>query len=132
MPGRAARRAASPRGSLVELPGAPARSARTVGLPIQRRPLIGRVRELADARRLLLSDTVGLVTFTGPGGSGKTRLALAAASTVADQFADGAHFVALAPISDHTLVIHAICEVLGVRESGGRPLIEHLTEYLAP
>src|SRR4029079_9325016 len=100
-------------------------------LPVQRGHLIGRLRELADVERLLLRDDVGLVTLTGPGGSGKTRLALAAAARVAEQFADGAAFVPLAPVGDPGLVVHAICESLSVRESGGRPLIERLKEYLA-
>jgi DNA-binding CsgD family transcriptional regulator len=99
-------------------------------LPIQRGSLIGRVRELAEVRRLLLQDDVGLVTLTGPGGSGKTRLALAVATEVEDQFADDAYVVALAPISDPDLVTHAICEALGVRGARGRPLIERLVEHL--
>src|SRR6185436_15290144 len=63
-------------------------------------------------------------------GSGKTRLAISAAREVATQFADGVCFVALAPVSDPDLVTHAICDALGLREAGGRPLIEWLAEYL--
>src|SRR5262245_36985387 len=128
MPGRAS----ASRGTLVELASAPGHLTRSTSLPIQRSPLVGRVQELSAAERLLLRDDVGLVTFTGPGGSGKTRLALAVASAVADRFADGAYFVGLATIADPNLVIHAICEVLGVRESSGRPLIERLKEILGP
>jgi predicted ATPase/DNA-binding CsgD family transcriptional regulator len=130
MPARVSRQSAVSRPGLVELPAVHAEVVRAPGLPIQRSALIGRVRELAEVERLLLRDDVGLVTLTGPGGGGKTRLALAAATGIVDQFADGASFVALAPIADADLVVNAICETLGVRESGGRPLIVRLTEYL--
>src|SRR3954470_24013358 len=130
MPGGGASRASVDDGGPAGLTGGQSESTRSSNLPVQRGQLIGRVRELADVERLLLRADVGLVTLTGPGGSGKTRLALAVASRVAEQFADGAYFVALARISDPNLVVHAVCDALGVRESGGRPLIERLTEYL--
>lgn len=132
MPGRGAGRASAVSSGLVGLSaGQPGSTRPGSSLPVQRGHLIGRLRELAGVERLLLRDDVGLVTLTGPGGSGKTRLALAAAARVAEQFADGAAFVPLAPVGDPSLVVHAICESLSVRESGGRPLIERLKEYLS-
>src|SRR5205823_1991017 len=87
-------------------------------------------RELEAARDMLLRDDVRLVTLTGPGGMGKTRLGMQIAADVMDQFEDGVFLVALAPIRDPDLVPSAIAQTLGVREAGGRPLSEALTEYL--
>src|SRR5690349_10408382 len=69
-------------------------------LPTPPTSFVGRVRELETCRRLLLSPDVRLLTLTGPGGIGKTRLALALAAAVADRFRDGIYFVDLAPITD--------------------------------
>jgi predicted ATPase/DNA-binding CsgD family transcriptional regulator len=81
-------------------------------------PLIGRERELEAVRTLLLSDTVRLVTLTGPGGIGKTRLALAAARCVEPAFPDGVWFVDLAPLHDPAGVDTAIGQVLKIKEAG--------------
>jgi len=84
-------------------------------LPTSRSPLIGRERELADVCRLVCDSAIPLLTLTGPGGVGKTRLALAAAQSVEETFRSGVIFVQLAPLRDHTLVLPAIAQALGVR-----------------
>lgn len=106
------------------LPPAP-----TSKLPVPPTPLLGRERELADIKRHL-ADGVRLVTLTGPGGSGKTRLALAAAHAVAGEFAQGAVFVNLAPVTDPTMVLPAIAEAIGLHEAGEQPLAEQLHTFL--
>ena len=70
------------------------------------------------------------MTLTGPGGTGKTRLSLQIAAELIEQFADGVYLVNLAPIADPALVPSTIAHVLGVREMGGRPILESLNEYL--
>jgi predicted ATPase/class 3 adenylate cyclase/Tfp pilus assembly protein PilF len=97
-------------------------------LPAQLTSFIGRERELAEIRRLLANSR--LLTLTGAGGSGKTRLALQVAADGLENFAHGAFVVNLAPIRDANLVIPTIAQTLGVREAGGRPLLELLADYL--
>ncbi len=98
-------------------------------LPAQTTPFIGRHREIAGAKTLL--HTARLLTLTGTGGTGKTRLALALAAEVAEAFADGICFVDLAPLADHTLVAKAIAGALGVLENPVEPLSETLKRVLA-
>src|SRR5260221_215146 len=86
-------------------------SLSTHNLPAPLTPLIGREQEVAAVCALLRRPEVRLLTFTGTGGVGKTRLALQVASALLDDFADGVSFVSLAPISDPDLVIPTIAHV---------------------
>lgn len=99
-------------------------------LPLALTSFVGREREMAEAKGLLDADR--LLRLTGPGGSGKTRLALAVASDVVGRFEDGVWLVELAPLSDPDLVPQAVASVLGVRETPGVPLLETLAEHLGP
>ena len=98
--------------------------------PIPRTRLIGREVERARVRTLLLDEGVPLLSLTGPGGVGKTRLALSIAGDVAPFFADGAVFVDLAPLADPTLVVSAIAQALGVPEGGETEIVDRLTCHL--
>ncbi len=95
-------------------------------LPTQFTPFIGREQELAAVGQLLSREDVRLVTLTGPGGTGKTRLGVQVAAELTDSFADGVFFVNLAPVNDTALVVPTIAEALGMREAGGQPLRERL------
>src|SRR5215213_331660 len=99
-------------------------------LPLQATPLVGREREVDEVRRRLLRPEVRLLTLSGPGGIGKTRLALQAAAELLDEFQDGVFFVPLATVTDPQLVVSAVMGTLGVRETGDLPLGETLKRYL--
>jgi predicted ATPase/DNA-binding CsgD family transcriptional regulator/DNA-binding XRE family transcriptional regulator len=109
-------------------------AALQVALPVALTALIGREREVAAARTLLLpplkTPAVRLLTLLGPGGVGKTRLSLEIAATVRGGYVDGVAFVDLAPIRDHRLVPATMARALGVRESGGRSAWELLLMHL--
>ena len=106
--------------------------ARPNNLPLQPTPLVGREREVAATVAALRRPEVRLLTLTGPGGTGKTRLALQAAADLSEDFADGVFFVALANVTDPNALPAAVAEVLGVREEGTRPVQERLIDELAP
>jgi ATP-dependent Clp protease ATP-binding subunit ClpA len=89
-------------------------------LAISASPLVGREREIDAISDLISQPTVRLLTLTGPGGVGKTRLAQRIAETVAEHLPDGVWFVPLASIRDPDLVLSAIAQVLDVRETGHR------------
>jgi predicted ATPase/class 3 adenylate cyclase len=104
---------------------------RRTNLPLPPTPLIGRETELATLRAWLLQEGVSLLTLTGTGGSGKTRLALQLAIDLQDQFQDGAAWVPLASISDPDRVAAAIANAFDLREAaGGQSLIHNLKRYL--
>jgi predicted ATPase/DNA-binding XRE family transcriptional regulator len=107
-----------------------AHGARPTELPSQLTPLIGRERGVEEVRHRLLHPEVRLLTLTGPGGVGKTRLSLEVARQILDQFENGVCFVALAPISDPTLVPSAIAQALQVKQSAGQSIAEALEQYL--
>jgi len=114
------------------LADAPAQESapRPNNLPVQRTAFIGREHEAAVLRQLLGRVDVQLVTLTGPGGIGKTRLALQVAGEIADQFPGGVCFVSLSAIGEGGLIASTIAQTVGARETGNQSAQENLIEYV--
>src|SRR5215203_2646762 len=106
----------------------PAGAARRHNSPLERTSFIGRDRERLEVKRLLAMTR--LLTLTGAGGCGKTRLALKVASDLVEAYPDGAWLVDLAPLAEAELVPQAVAQALGVREQPGQPLLETLEDSL--
>ncbi|MGH2559298.1 MAG: ATP-binding protein [Thermomicrobiales bacterium] len=103
---------------------------RASAVPVSLTSFVGREREIAAVGALLRRADVRLLTLTGPGGVGKTRLALAVAEEMTGNLAGGARFVSLGAVSDPGLVVPTIAQALGIRELGHRSLHDRLTEHL--
>jgi predicted ATPase/class 3 adenylate cyclase len=112
-----------------EFPAIRSLDARPNNLPTQPTSFVGRERELAETRRLLEGSR--LLTLTGPGGTGKTRLALQAAAEELTSFSDGVFYAPLATITDPALVPSTIAESLRLRGESDRPIAETLKQYLS-
>jgi predicted ATPase/class 3 adenylate cyclase len=103
---------------------------RPTNLPAQPTPLVGRQHELAELKELVRQPEVRLLTVTGPGGAGKTRLALQTAADLIEDFPDGTFFVQLAGATEPSLVVPMIAHTIGVQETGGLSSAEAAAEYL--
>jgi predicted ATPase/class 3 adenylate cyclase len=113
-----------------EFPALKTLSNQATNLPVQPNPLIGREREIGEVVALL-RGSVRLLTLTGVGGTGKTRLALQVGAELLEEFRSGVYFVSLAPVRDPELVVPTIAHTLGLREIAGEAIAETLSAYLA-
>ena len=113
-----------------EFPALKTLDSHPTNLPSQATPLIGRERELREIQQLLRREHLRLLTLTGAGGTGKTRLALQLAAEASDRFQAGVFAVFLAPLTDPALVLPALAHALKLREAPGQNLTETLKEYL--
>src|SRR6202050_2107496 len=112
-----------------EKPAARQAETRASNIPAQRTAFVGREKEIAAAKELLLLKDARLVTITGPGGIGKTRLGVEIASSVQENFPGGIHFVPLSPLRDPALVACVIVQTLGIREAGGQSPLDLLKRH---
>jgi predicted ATPase/transcriptional regulator with XRE-family HTH domain len=117
-------------GLSAEFPPLVSPDGRPNNLPAHTTALLGRDEEVARVRERLVREDVRLITLTGTGGTGKTRLGLEVAAELIDRFPDGVFFVSLAPISDYRLVSATIALALEIRDMGARPALESLKEYV--
>jgi transcriptional regulator with XRE-family HTH domain len=99
-------------------------------LPVQLTPLLGRSHDIAAVRRRLVAEGARLVTLVGPPGVGKTRLSLAVAETLLEQFTDGVFFARLGPVDDPAMVASTIAHALGLQLGGPNPPAQQLCAYL--
>ena len=111
-----------------EFPALKTQKIITHNLPGHLTSFIGRELELSQTKERL--EGARLLTLIGPGGTGKSRLSLQLGGEVLPSFSDGVWLVELAPLSDATLIIQTVASVLGLRESSGRPLTDHVIDYL--
>lgn len=111
-----------------EFPPPRSLEARPNNLPAELTSFVGRDAEIAEVERLL--ERARLVTLTGAGGSGKTRLAIRVASRLLGSFGDGVYFVDLSSVADAAVVASTVAKALGVPEEGGRPVLEAVKDHL--
>ncbi|HXS75233.1 MAG TPA: tetratricopeptide repeat protein [Terracidiphilus sp.] len=105
-------------------------SSKRIGLPMPRTLLVGREKELNEAAKLILDPNVRLLSLTGTGGAGKTRLALAVARQVADDFTGGVQFVALSSITSPDLVGAAIVKALNLQQVATRTILQVIADQI--
>src|SRR5689334_17232912 len=99
-------------------------------LPASLTPLLGREQEVDTVCTLMRRTDIRLVTLTGPGGVGKTRLGIQIANDLLSDFVDGVYFISLAPIRDPNLLISTIAQSLGLQEIGTSSILDILTNFL--
>lgn len=114
-----------------EFPPLRSRSVRSAKLGAHLSEIIGRSREIEELSRLLADETTRLVTLHGTGGTGKTRIAMELSGRLEERFANGVHFVDLAPLQDAGHVAETIATSIGLRPEPDRDAVESLIEYLA-
>jgi predicted ATPase/class 3 adenylate cyclase len=109
----------------------PLKSLYRTSLPTPASSFLGREAELGELHTLLTGDGARVVTLTGPGGTGKTRLAIQAAADASDSFPDGSFWVELAPLREPSLTLAAVGAALALREEPGRPIAESVLQHMS-